>query len=820
MRAQSVRWRIARRHLNSRRPRRLRWFVAGVLALFLLSGGASAAGAMYFASQLPPASRFHIQYAFQDARIYDAQGDLLTDMSNLRTKSGGTRIVEPLQALRDRGDPCRGRVDRIPLLLQNATIATEDATFYKNPGFDAFSILRAAYQNWRYGHIVSGASTITQQLVRSNMLNGERTFKRKAQEVALAYEITRRFSKRKILWYYLNSVYYGNLAYGAQAAAQLYFSEPVCRLDEAQAALLAGLPRGPSVYDPVRYPAAALARMKTVLDLMHKHGYLRSRAEMQRDLQEASRWRFSLPKSHMRYPQFLQYAVGQLMQIPRLRGELYKGIDVYTTLNPRVQDLAQGTVTQQIDSLSAQHVTNGALVSLDLRPHHYGWILAMVGSAHYTDRTGQINMADTPRQPGSSIKPFNYIWAFSHGAGPGTLVTDSPISLPDPNNPQDGGMYQPVNYDHRWHGTLPLRVALDNSLNVPAVKVEYALTHPDHVAQTAKSFGMSSIYRDNPGLDCSVCYALTLGGLARGTRLVEETAAYGAFATGGWTVPPVAIWKVVRRSDHRVLFCSSDCPPGVHPDSWITPRAHVIDSQHAYEMTDVLSDNNARCTPQVCEFGQISPLVLDRPAAAKTGTTSDWTDNWTLGYTPQIVTGVWTGNPDHSSMINVTGIVGAAPIWHDFMESAFSLLNLPPEAFAQPPGLIRSAQCSGGSYGTIDLEVQGAPPPLCSIPNPAGSPSCSPYGTYGSYPCPGYNPYPSNTGAVTPYYPAVPQPVAPPAQPAPVQPAPVQPVQPAPQPANPQPPAAQPPAAQPPPTTSQHGRPSTGSGSGSSSQPP
>ncbi|HZU11358.1 MAG TPA: transglycosylase domain-containing protein [Chloroflexota bacterium] len=724
MRAQPVHRRIARRHAQPvHRTLWLRWVLVVIVLLSLMGTGAAAAAGYYFVSQLPPVSSFHARVGFQDAHIYDSQGRLLYDMADLARRTAGYRVVEPLQHRGDHASACAGGTNRIPLTLQNATIATEDATFYKNPGFDPLSIVRAAYQDLRYGHIVSGASTITQQVVRDFYLhNARRTVTRKLKEIVLSYEITRRVSKRHILWIYLNGINYGNLAYGAPAAAHVYFNRPVCSLDLAQSALLAGLPRAPSLYDPLTHRAIAMVRLRMVLHLMRQHGYIRP-SQIRSALREAQRWRFSLPARTMRYPGFVRYVIAQLQHTPQLRADLYKGIDVYTTLDSHLQDTAQSIVTAQINRLTAQHVTDGALVSLDLRPSHYGWILAMVGSAHSTGPASQVNMAVRPRQPGSSMKPFNYIWAFTHaGLAPGTMVQDSPIRLPDPGDTEDGGWYTPTDYDHQFHGTVTVRQALANSLNLPAVKVEYYLTGPQNVARTAYQFGMTSLYHDNPNIGCSLCWSTTLGGLAQGARPLQETAAYGVFATGGRTVPPVAIWKVVKRETGQLLYCSSNCPSGTKPTPWLAPRSQqVVDPAHAYLITSILSDNGARCTIQVCEFGLTSPLLLDHPAAAKTGTTNNWTDNWTVGYTPQIITGVWVGNADRTPMVNVIGITGAAPIWHDFMEGAFRILRLPSVPFVAPPAVVTSAQCHnpGSSYlslGTSDVQIAGSPP-LCSVPD-------------------------------------------------------------------------------------------------------
>jgi membrane peptidoglycan carboxypeptidase len=338
----------------------------------------------------------------------------------------------------------------------------------------------------------------------------------------------------------------------------------------------------------------------------------------------------------------------------------------------------------------------------------------MVGSADYNNVkiSGQINMADRPRQPGSSFKPFNYVYAFQHGLSPATSVLDAPVAIPDTGNPDDNGWYEPTDYDQMWHGTVTLRTALQNSLNVPAVKVEQYDSSVGGsvratVGQQAVNMGIKSLFADNPHC-CG--WATTLGGMEQGVRLVEETSAYGTFGTLGTTVPPVSIWKVYDRTTHKLLYSAqADGPKPVQ----------VLKPPYAYVMTNVLSDNASRCLPSVCEFGLDSPLNLGRPAAAKTGTTNSFTDNWTVGYTPDIVTGVWVGNADSSPMVGTTGITGAAPIWHDYMLKALQILNLPPKPFPEPPGVDAGTTCrlpgDYAAYSTMGYDIFAGLVPYCSV---------------------------------------------------------------------------------------------------------
>ena len=715
----------------------LRSIIVLLVGITMFTSGASAATIFFYGNDLPTLKSFKARFQFQNTLIRDSQGHVLYDMADL-SKHRGRRVVEPLawpghdkQYYQSHGEDwlvgTSPAQHGIPVALQDATIASEDSSFYSNPGFDPLSILRAAYDNFTQGHIVSGASTITQQLVRKYMLDPAPTLSRKTEEIILAAEVTQKYQKSQILWYYMNSVPYGNLSIGAEAAAQQYFHTDVWNLDLAQSALLAGLPEAPSVYDPVNNLPAALNRMRYVLHLMCQHGYLPSgldgvcRETVNPAMAEAKKWKFTPPVTLKKYPHFVQYAIDQLQAlsqvVPQLHGRVFDGLDVTTTLDPRLQDAAQLIVKDQIGQLGALNVTDGALVSMDLRQPYYGFIRAMVGSTDYgnTAISGQINMADRPRQPGSSFKPFNYVYAFQNGLAPNTTVLDGPLAIPDQGNPQDGGWYEPIDYDRTWHGTVTLRMALANSLNVPAVKVEQygASQSPDGlqaIAHQAMKMGISSLLSDN-----STCcgWALTLGGLERGVRLVEETAAFGAFATLGKTVPPIAIWQVRDRTTGTLLYNATN------PDQNPYKPKQVVAPAYAYLITSILSDNASRCTPIVCEFGLDSPLNLGRTVAAKTGTTESFTDNWTVGYTPDIVTGVWVGNADNSPMIGSTGITGAAPIWHDFMLRAFSILNLPPKDFYEPPDVQAGSECRQNTTyfnaGSTVYDLYAGVIPLCSV---------------------------------------------------------------------------------------------------------
>jgi len=752
-----------------------------MVGFVMFTGGASAGTLFFYGQNLPGLKAFKNRMQFQNTVIRARDGSVLYDMADMSQVGRGRRVVKPLcypgrptwwyrlhkedWLVSGNCGPngAVGQSQGIPKVLQDATIATEDATFYRNPGFDPFSIGRAAYDNLVMGHIVSGASTITQQLVRRYLLTPKQTLSRKTEEIVLAAEMTQKYPKSKILWYYLNSVFYGNYAYGVQAAAQAYFKTDVWNLDLAQSALIAGLPEAPTDYDPVNNRSAALSRMRHVLHLMYSHGYLANpQHRPEQDIidgimQEthSKAWNFTPVSTIRRYPHFVQYAVNQLQSIPELANKLPSGLDVTTTVDPRLQDQAQKIVHDQISTLGSYNVTDGALVSIDVRPRCFGCILSMVGSADYGARGGQYNMADTPRQPGSSFKPFNYIYGFMHRLSPGTTVYDGPISFPDSGNPDGSNLYVPQNYDKIFHGPVTLRIALDNSLNIPAVKVEQYNAQLGGgirvIGDMAQKMGIKSFWKDNPHC-CG--WATTLGGMESGVRLVEETAAYGTFANNGYQVPPTAILSVRDRTTGKLLW-TNPRNPHAHP---------VFDPAFAYIMNNVLSDDNSRCVPQVCEFGFHSLLYLDRPAAAKTGTTNGFTDNWTVGYTPDIVTGVWVGNTDNSQMAaGTTGITGAAPIWNQFMRTAFGELNLPAKDFYEPPNVYLGSQCmvpvAYTDISSMGAELYAGQTPYCSVGT----------STLGL-------PVPNSSGGAQTQQIQPAQPVAPaPVQPAPVAPAPAAP---------------------------------------------
>jgi penicillin-binding protein 1C len=621
-------------------------------------------------------------------------GDLRQRASQFET----TRILDRNgQLLYEILDPTAGRRTYIPIEqvspnLIAATIATEDKEFYSHPGFNPLAMVRALWQNYRTGGQGGGASTITQQLARALLLSPEertqRTYTRKSREIILAAEITRRYSKEEILELYLNEIYYGNLAYGVEAAAETYFGKSAKDLTIGEAAFLAGLPQSPATYDIHTNPETTLIRQQHVLVLMFETSkeqgciYVRSSPApvcvdpltATRAADEMKVYPFRPPSFDSKYPHWVNFVRNQLEAKYDAQTIYRSGFVVYTTLDPALQDRAQQLVSEQVASMAANNTKNGALVAI--RPAT-GEILAMVGSPDFEDAgiSGQINMADSPtRQPGSSIKPINYVAAFEKGWTPSTLIWDVPSQFPDGANPP----YEPRNYDGKFHGPMTVRIALSNSFNIPAVKTlefvgiydDPATPEKEGMIAMAERLGITSLTRDDYGL------SLTLGG--GDVSLIDMTAAYSVFANSGRRVPPVAILKI---TDFAGKVIDQYQPP---------IGEQVIRPEHAYLITSILSDNESRALM----FGRNSLLNLSFPAAAKTGTTNDIRDNWTLGYTPDLVTGVWVGNADYTPMVSSSGLSGAAPIWSQFMEYAVPYLtNGNPTSFTRPEGIVDKVVC-------------------------------------------------------------------------------------------------------------------------------
>lgn len=619
------------------------------------------------------------------ATVWLAARALLVDLPSPETlyehQSGiSSRILDRNgRLLYEISDPHAGRhqpvpLEQIPLYCQQATIATEDANFYTNPGVDVRGIVRALWINLQGGEVLAGGSTITQQVARNLLLSPQervqQTLLRKLRESILAWRIARTYSKEEVLTLYLNEVNYGNLAYGIEAAAHAYFGKSASELDLAECALLAGLPQSPAVYDPLTNLEAAQERQAVVLGLMTEQGYIS--AEQAR-LAAEERLHFAATPFPIEAPHFVMAVRAWLEREFGLEALYNDGLVITTTLDLDLQHTAERIMRRHLQALSQAEedsplhdVNNSALVALEPQS---GQVLAMVGSPDYFDPAidGAVNAALALRQPGSAIKPLTYAAAFDpRRAEPLTAAS----MLPDVRTAfptREGRPYVPLNYDQRFHGPVSAREALACSYNIPAVHV-LQMVGVEQMVGLANDLGMTSF-----GAGERYGLALTLGGGE--VRLLELTAAYAAFANGGYRVEP------------RLVLAVSDATGELRYQSRAERGPQVLDPRVAYLITDILSDNMARAPA----FGPYSVLRLSRPAAAKTGTSSDWRDNWTLGYTPQLVTGVWAGNADGRSMVRVSGIDGAGPIWHDFMEAA--LRGQPVLYFQEPEGMTQAQVC-------------------------------------------------------------------------------------------------------------------------------
>jgi penicillin-binding protein 1C len=662
-----------RRH--SHRPNFFVWLLRIVAALILLvlffnaSAVLAAVGTVfgiysYYAQDLPDPHAIETeQENFETTKIYDRTGKVLL-----------YEVFDPRL-----GDREYVTLDQIPQHCIDVTVALEDKSFWENPGFDPEGIARAFWQNLQGGSI-QGGSSITQQLIKNIIIDPDervqRSYARKIKEVIMAVEITRRYEKPQILEWYLNTNHYGNLAYGIQAAAQVYFQKPVGELSLAECAMLSPIPQYP-LLNPIDRPEEAKQRQKVALDALARDGYI-TQAEADAAFAEPLEIKPVQERFDIIAPHFSIYVRKQLEEMfgPDL---VYRGgLKVYTTLDLNFNNEAERIARQQVAKLMEEghNASNACVVAV--RPKT-GEILAMVGSIDYWNEEidGNVNVcvADPGRQPGSSFKPFNYATAFAQKVlTPATMVMDVRRSFPDPPNPP----YVPENYDRKYHGAVRLRQALARSYNIPAVwTLQQAGVR--NVINTAHRMGITTLDGDFYGL------ALTLGGGE--VKPLDMAYAFSVFANmgvmAGQPVPPER-----QRPGHRTLepvaILRVEDPAGNILWQYAQPETQqVLEPALAYLMADILSDNDARAPA----FGRNSALYFeDRRVAAKTGTTNDFKDNWTIGFTPQIAVAVWVGNNDNEAMKDVTGLSGAAPIWHDVM--AYYLRDKPAEWYLRPPGLV------------------------------------------------------------------------------------------------------------------------------------
>jgi membrane peptidoglycan carboxypeptidase len=596
-------------------------------------------GVLYVWAGLPSTTNLSTARLPLSTRIYDRTGTVL--LAEIHQGSERRHIVP---------------ISQVAPTMRQATIAVEDRSFYQHGGLNLPRTVQAAFQDLIHLRFDQGGSTITQQLVKNVYLSGDRSILRKLDEAILAIEVEHQYSKNQILEAYLNRIYYGNQSYGAEAAAQTYFGKHANELSLAEASLLAGLPQSPTELDPYSNLNGAKARQHIVLDAMVRSHEI-SASQAQSASAQKLTFRPLSTSDDVKAPGFVHWIAAQLEKT--YGEELLEngGLTVTTSLDWNLQSMAERQVREKVMGLKAQHVTDGSLVAIDPKT---GGVLAMVGSAGPDVPGGEYNMAVIPRQPGSSFKMFTYTAAIESGKFTmASWVMDGPLSV----RMSDGSVYTPHNYDGTYHGWQPLPKALGNSLNIPAVKVEIA-TGISRVVDVARRMGVETLNRPASAYQPS----LTLGGYE--VPLIDMAAGASTLAAQGTYHHPQGIVKIVAH-DGGTLF---KYDPGKGKPA-LTPQVSFI-------MADMLSNDSFRAM----EFGRNSDLVIPgHRVAAKTGTTNDFRDNLTVGFTPNLAVAVWVGNADHTPMRNVSGIVGAAPIFHGFMTQA---LNGQPDSwYAVPSGL-------------------------------------------------------------------------------------------------------------------------------------
>lgn len=621
--------------------RRFLWIVGILVFLIIAGAGCGFIGATM--SDLPEVANVKPAASSQ---IYDVHGNLITTVH-------ATENRLPV------------KLSQVPKDLQNAFIATEDNRFYSHHGVDPIGIMRAIWVNIAHDGVAEGGSTITQQLARNAFLTQDRTLKRKIMEAMLAIRIEQYYTKQEILEMYLNQIYFGQGAYGVQAAAHVYFGKNVQDLDLAQSAMLAGLPQSPNYYSPLTNYKAGKARQAVVLGQMVKYDYIdQATADKAKDEDLGLREKSEAAHSDNNASYFIDYVISEIAEKYGDDAVYKDGLKIYTTIDMKAQDAA----VQAMHNLPNFYTDDkgltqpqGALIAIN--PHN-GYIVAMVGGRG-DDSFNRAVLAE--RQSGSAFKPFVYLAAIQDGMTPGTVMDDKKIEF---------NGWSPKNYEGTYSGQMTLRYALQHSVNTIAVQLADAVGMRK-VLNLASSLGITTLddSKDNN-------LAAALGGLTNGVKPIDMAVAYGTLANGGVKVKPVAITKIVDRNGQVVEENS-------------TEEQRVVDPKYAYVITNMLES--------VMSGGTGGGASIGRPAAGKTGTTDESKDAWFVGYTPDLVAAVWMG--DDYGIETLDGITGGtvpAVIWRDFMSQALNAMEIPASDFTVPPG---AASIANQGYAPVAPKV-------------------------------------------------------------------------------------------------------------------
>jgi 1A family penicillin-binding protein len=641
-----VKYRFHRKPIQFKRPNRRWWyrFFMVLLGLAVFGYVGTLIVFAWFSKDLPTPNKVVRQEGFS-SQIYDRNGQLLYEVYKDANRLPVT-------------------FDQLPTNLKNATVAVEDKDFYKHGGFDPLAPLRII-KNIFVLHKLTGGSTLTQQLVKNVLLTSDVTVTRKIKEFILAVQIDAKYKKDEVLLMYLNEAPYGGSNWGVGTAAKAYFDKEVKDLDLAECAILAGLPQRPNAYSPFSStPTLYIDRTNHVLDRMKEDGYINVDTE-NKAMEEVKSYKFYTNQSQLQAPHFVFWIEDQLVQTYGQDEVDGGGLKVTTTLDLDMQSRVQKIVSDGIDKVEKLGISNGAAVVVDPAT---GQVLAMVGSRDYnsTKTDGKFNVVTQGlRQPGSAIKPVTYLTALKKGWTPSSLIMDTPVIFPGSGGQPD---YEPHNYTGKYNGPMTLSTALGNSINTAAVKMLANVGLKD-MLQQAFEMGLSTL-EPTAGNLSKYGLAVTLGGAD--VKMIDLAAAYSSFANGGTKVDPAGILKVEDRSGNVLEQYQQ-----------IT-GTRVMTPQQAFLISQMLFNNDNR----VITFGQVNGLIIPNyQVAVKTGTTNDKRDNWTIGWTPNLLAAVWVGNNDNTAMLSVaSGVSGASPIWKNIMLS--EIVKRPKQDFPIPDQIV------------------------------------------------------------------------------------------------------------------------------------